>query len=137
MVPYTQSTSESFKNICQRYGIQVHLKGGTTLKNLLVSPKDKDSITKMSSVTYWFRCDSNDCEDEYTGESSRMFGERYKEHLKAPEQHWPHNICGKFQDHKQGGPQYGRNNQGDHVHKSYQSYFEKEYWEVQPATPFR
>ena len=75
MVPYTQGTSDSFKNICQRYGIQVHFKGGMTLKNLLVSPKDKESITKKSSVIYWFRCDRIDCEEECIGESSRMFEE--------------------------------------------------------------
>ena len=63
--------------------MHVDFKGGTTLKNLLVSPKDKENITKKSSVIYWFRCDRIDCEDEYIGESSRTFGERYKEHLKA------------------------------------------------------
>ena len=90
MVPYTPGTSESFKNICQRYGIQVHFKGGATLKNLLVSPKDKDSITKKRSVIYWFMCDRIDCEEEYLGESCRMFRERYKEHLKAPSTMFEH-----------------------------------------------
>ena len=50
----------------------------------MVSPKNKDNITKKSSVIYWFKCDRIDCEDEYIGESSRTFGEKYKEHLKAP-----------------------------------------------------
>ena len=27
------------------------------MKNLLVSPKDKEGITKKSSVIYWFMCD--------------------------------------------------------------------------------
>ena len=35
-------------------------------------------------MIYWFRCDRIYCEDEYIGESSRTFGERNKEHLKAP-----------------------------------------------------
>ena len=83
VLPCAQGNCESFKNICQKYGVQVHFKG-TTLKNLLVIPKDKDTITKKSSLLYWFKCDKIDCEDEYIGESSRRFGERYKEHLKAP-----------------------------------------------------
>ena len=29
-------------------------------------------------------CDKIDCEEEYIGVSTRMFGERYKEHLKKP-----------------------------------------------------
>ena len=30
---------ESVKKICGRYGIQTHFKGGSTIKNFLVSPK--------------------------------------------------------------------------------------------------
>ena len=84
VVPYSQGISESFQNICRRYGIQVHFKGGKIIKHLLVSPKDKDNIIKKNGVIYWFKCDSIDCEEEYIGESARTFGERYKEHLKVP-----------------------------------------------------
>ena len=37
-VPYMKGLSESIKNICKRYGIQVHFKGGKTIKDLLVAP---------------------------------------------------------------------------------------------------
>ena len=85
-MPYCSSicTMHLWNTICQKYGVQVHFEGGTTLKNLLVSPKDKDTITKKSSVIYWFKCGRIDCENECIGESSRTFGERYKEYLKAP-----------------------------------------------------
>ena len=49
-----------------------------------MSPEDKDTNTKKGSVIYWFKYDRIDCKDEYIGEPSRTFGERYKEHLKAP-----------------------------------------------------
>ena len=39
VIPYTQDLCESIKKICGRYGIQTHFKGGSTIKNLLVSPK--------------------------------------------------------------------------------------------------
>ena len=42
VIPYTQGLCESVKKICGRYGIQTHFKGGSTIKNLLISPKDKD-----------------------------------------------------------------------------------------------
>ena len=45
-VPYNEGLSESLKNICKRYGIQVHFKSGKTIKDELVAPKDKDYITK-------------------------------------------------------------------------------------------
>ena len=84
VVPYSQGMGESFKTIHRKYGVQAHFKGGTSLKNLLVSPKDKNAITKKSNVIHWCRCNKIDCEDECIGESPRTFGERYKEHLKAP-----------------------------------------------------
>ena len=49
----------------------------------LVALKDKDTIQQNIGVIYWFRCSRLDCDEEYTGESSRTFVERYKEHLKA------------------------------------------------------
>ena len=84
VVVYSQVIHESFKTTCKEYGVQIYFKGGTSLKILLVSPEDKDTITKKSSAIYWFKCDKIDCADEYIRESSRTFGERYKEHLKAP-----------------------------------------------------
>ena len=54
-----------------KYEVQVQFKGGIILKNLLVAPKDKDTVTKKSSVVYWYKCDRIDCEDEYKRESSR------------------------------------------------------------------
>ena len=66
------------------YGIQTHFKGGSTIKNLLVSPKDKDPMVNQSGAIYWYQCGDLGCDDEYIGETSRTFGERYKEHLKEP-----------------------------------------------------
>ena len=84
VVPYHQGLSENFKRICKKYGVQVHLKGGLTIKNLLMAPKDKDTIWKKSGVIYRYKCNRVDCEKEYIGESARNFAERFKEHLKTP-----------------------------------------------------
>ena len=84
IVPYHRGLSESFKKACSNHGVQVHFKGGTTIKNLLMAPKDQDPIKKRSGVIYRYKCDRVECDDEYIGESSRTFGERFKEHLKAP-----------------------------------------------------
>ena len=56
-VPYNEGFSESFKNICKRYGIQVHFKSGKTTKDELVAPKHNDHITKKSGIIYRFKCD--------------------------------------------------------------------------------
>ena len=95
MVPYSQGLCESYKNICSKYGVQEHFKGGNTLKNLLMFPKDREAKTKQSNIIYWFKCGRTECDEEYIGESARTFEERYKEHLKAPSCMFEHeNITG-------------------------------------------
>ena len=84
VIPYTWGLYKSIKPICWRYGIQTHFKGNSTIKNLLVFPKDKDPIVNESWAIYWFQCGDLTCDDEYKGETSRTFGERFKEHLKDP-----------------------------------------------------
>ena len=83
VIPYTQGLCESIKKICGRYGIHTCFKGGRTIKNLLFSPKDKDPKVNQSGTIYWYQCGDLGCDEEYIGGTSRTFGERYKEHLKA------------------------------------------------------
>ena len=94
-VPYNEGLSETFKNLCPKYGIEVHFKSGKTIKDELVAPKDKDHITNKSGVIYRYKCDMLECDEEYIGETARTFGERFKEHLKAPSPIYDHsNITG-------------------------------------------
>ena len=72
------------------HGVQVYFKGGMTITNLLMAPQDKDPILKKSGVIYRYKCDRVECDEEYIGESSRTFGERFKEHLKAPSPIYDH-----------------------------------------------
>ena len=83
-VPYYKGLSESVKKRCSNYGVQVYFKGGTTIKNLLMAPKDIDPMMKKSGVIYTYKCGRVECDEEYIGESSRTFGERFKKHQKAP-----------------------------------------------------
>ena len=59
-------------------------RGSSAIKKLLVSPKDKGPMVSKSGAIYWFQCGDLTHDDEYIGETSRTFGERFKEHLKAP-----------------------------------------------------
>ena len=95
VVPCAKGLSESLKNVCRKHGVQVHFKGGNTIKILLVAPKDKDPITKKSGIIYRYKCDRVECDDAYIGESSRTFGERFREHLKGSSPIYDHfNITG-------------------------------------------
>ena len=42
VIPYTQWLVKSFKNTCGKYGIQTYFKGNTTIKQVLIKPKDQD-----------------------------------------------------------------------------------------------
>ena len=48
-------------------------KGGSTIKNLLVSLKDKDPMANQSGPIYWYQCGDLGCDDEYIWETSRTF----------------------------------------------------------------
>ena len=73
---------QKHQKIYSRYGIQTHFIGNSIIKNLLVSPKDKDPMANKSGAIYWFQCGDLTCDDEYIVETSRTFGKRFKEHLK-------------------------------------------------------
>ena len=65
VITYTKGLCKSIKKICGRYGIQTHFKGNSTVKNLLVSPKDKHPVVNKSGAIYWFQCGDLTCNDEY------------------------------------------------------------------------
>ena len=60
-VPYYRGLSESIKQRCKIYGVQVYFRGGTTIKNLLMAPKDLDPMMKKSGVIYSYKCGRVEC----------------------------------------------------------------------------
>ena len=95
VVPYVIGLTESLKHVCRKHGVQVYCKGGNTIQSLWMAPKDKDPITKKSGIIYRYKYNRVESDDEYVGESSRTFGERFREHLKTPFPMYGHfNITG-------------------------------------------
>ena len=84
VVPYTKGLSESFKNICGKYGIQVHFIDNTTIKQTLMKPPDQDHKDNKGGLKYTYKCQDFTCREEYIGETSRALGDRCKENLKGP-----------------------------------------------------
>ena len=83
VVPYIKGLSESCKNICRKHGIEMYFKGGNTIKELLIHPKDRNNILQKSGVIYRCKCGRVNCEEEYIRESDRTFPERFREHMRA------------------------------------------------------
>ena len=81
VVSYTRGLSGSFKNLGGEEGIQIHF--NNTIRSLIVAPKDKD-ITQKNAVIYSYEYNRFECDEEYIGESTRIFGERLKEHHRKP-----------------------------------------------------
>ena len=84
VIPYHQGISESLQKTWREYGVQVYFQGGHTIKNVLMAPKDQDAIHNKSGIIYRYHCDRVECDEEYIGESSRTFDERFKVYLEAP-----------------------------------------------------
>ena len=56
---------------------------------------DVVAIVADGIATLCIMCDRLECNEEYMGQSARTFGERFKEHLKAPYPSYDHsNITG-------------------------------------------
>ena len=69
VIPYTQGLAESFKNICGKYGIQTYFKDNTTIKQVLMKPKDQDPKDKKNGEIYSFKCNHIAGNEEYIGET--------------------------------------------------------------------
>ena len=74
VITYTKGISESFKKICGKYGIQTYFKGNTTIKQLLMKPRDGDPKDQKCGVIYSYQCKDIACREEYIGETSRTLG---------------------------------------------------------------
>ena len=84
VIPYTKGIAGSIKQICGKYGIQGHFKGNTTIKQILMKPKDQNPKDNKSGIIYSYQCNHLDCDEECIGETARTLWERRKEHLKQP-----------------------------------------------------
>ena len=90
VVPNIPGLGERFKRTCNNLGIQVHFKGTNTIKTLLMTPKGRDSKLQKSGLINRFKCPHIKCPEEYLEESGRTFGDRLKEHPRAPSPIHPH-----------------------------------------------
>ena len=94
-------------------------------------------MTNKNSVIYSYTCGMIDCNEEYIGESGRIFGERYKEHLKAPSPIFIHQSNSGHETTMDNFKIIGRENNSlartikeFNVHQGEQPHPQQEYWEV-------
>ncbi|XP_070573727.1 uncharacterized protein [Ptychodera flava] len=80
VIPYVEKVSEALARVYKQHGISTSMKPHTTLRNILVHPKDKPDREKVCDCVYKIPCCS--CNKVYIGETGRSLGVRLKEHKK-------------------------------------------------------
>ena len=82
-VPYVLSFTEKIQRIFAKHRVATVVQPQTTLRQVLVHPKDKVDKRKKAGVVYKIPC--NQCEKVYIGETGRQLGTRVTENRNEAE----------------------------------------------------
>ena len=77
-VPYIQGLTEKLQCIYPSHQISTAVRPHTSLRKMLVHPKDKIDIDNVTGCVYEIPC--HNCEKTYIDETGRLFGPHKKEH---------------------------------------------------------
>ena len=80
VIPYIKVLSEQYRNTLAKYRVRVFFKGTSTIKSLLMHPKDPIPDAQKTDISYHSKCPANNCTTEYIGETSRSLKERVSDH---------------------------------------------------------
>ena len=85
VLPYIKGLSENLSRIMRNYHVSTSYKPHTTLRRLLVHPKDKIAKDEKCDVVYKIPC--HNCDKSYIGETGRQFQVRREEHVSDVDGH--------------------------------------------------
>ena len=80
VIPYIKGLSEHYRHTLAKYKVRVFFKGTSTIKSLLMHPKDPIRDTKKTDIIYHCKFPASNCTAEYIGETSRSLKERVSDH---------------------------------------------------------
>ena len=83
VLPYMQGLSEALRSKFATYQIPVYFKPQNTLRQILVSPKDKTDKGDICGPVYQIKCEGSEqdyCDHSYIGETERTLRARFSEH---------------------------------------------------------
>ena len=78
VINYVEGLTESLSRVYRKHGIKCAMKPHSTLRKLLVHPKDRIEKPQTCGVVYSIPC--KNCNKVYIGETGRQLGTRCKEH---------------------------------------------------------
>ena len=85
VLSYIKGLSKRMTRAMRTHNISTAYKLCTTLRNILVHPKDKIEQKDICGCIYKIGCKS--CDNAYIGETGRKFGVRLAEHKKYVDEH--------------------------------------------------
>ena len=78
VIPYIKDLSEQYRHTLSKYRVRVFFKGTSTIKSLLIHPKDQIPDAQKTDIIY--HCTAHNCTAEYIGETNRSLKERISDH---------------------------------------------------------
>ena len=80
VIPYIKGPSEQYRHTLAKYRVRVFFKGTSTIKSLLMHPKDPIPDEHKTDIIYHWKCPTNNCTAEYISETNRSLKERVSDH---------------------------------------------------------
>ena len=71
VIPYIKGLSEQYRHTLAKYRVRVFFKGTSTIKSLLMHPKDPIPDAHKTDIIYHWKCPATNCTAEYIGETNR------------------------------------------------------------------
>ena len=85
VIPYIKGLSEQYRHILAKYKVSIFFKGTSTIKSLLMHPKDPIPDAQKTDIIYHWKCPANNCTAEYIGETNRSLKKEFQTiEIKAP-----------------------------------------------------
>ena len=69
-----------YRHTLAKYRVRVFFKGTSTIKSLLMHPKDPIPDAHKTDIIYHWKCPANNCTAEYIGETNKSLKERVSDH---------------------------------------------------------
>ena len=71
VIPYIKGLSEQYRHTLAKYGVRVFFKGTSTIKYLLIHPKDPIPDAQKTDMIYHWKCTASNCTTEYIGKTNK------------------------------------------------------------------
>ena len=80
VIPYIKGLSEQDRHNLAKYRVRVFFKSTSTIKSLLIHPKDPIPDAQKTDIIYPWKCPADNCTAEYIGETNRSLKETVSNH---------------------------------------------------------